>query len=115
MAIPKLYAPVFTAERLYAMHDAILELHGESPFSEWLEGIPRDADAGRPITKIDVGPYIERARDALRAHRTQVDPDGFWFRVPTELLVDIYPYEDFELMASRVGPDGPGDDLFART
>ena len=50
----------------------------------------------------------------MRAHRTQVDPDGFWFQVPTELIREVYPYEDFELLESRVGPDSDGDGLFSR-
>jgi mycothiol S-conjugate amidase len=113
--VAKLYAPVFSVSRLYAIHDAMLERYGESPFADWLTDIPRDADSDREITQVDVAEHVERGRDALRAHRTQVDPDGFWFRVPTEVVVEVYPYDDFELLATRVGPDGPGDDLFART
>ena len=51
---------------------------------------------------------MERARDALRAHRTQIDPDGFWFKMPVELVEEIYPYEDFELLASRDPVSAPG-------
>jgi mycothiol S-conjugate amidase len=111
----KLYAPTFSVPRLYALHDAMIERFGESPFADWLTEIPRHAGDERSLTQIDVSDHVERGRDALRAHRTQVDPDGFWFKIPTALVVEIYPYEDFELMATRVGPDEPGDDLFART
>lgn len=112
-SVSKLYAPTFSVPRLYALHDAMIDRFGESPFSDWLSDVPRDVD-DRSLTSVDVSSHIERGRDALRAHRTQVDPDGFWFKVPTEVVVEVYPYEDFELMASRVGPDEPGDDLFAR-
>jgi mycothiol S-conjugate amidase len=61
---------------------------------------------------VDVGDHIERARAALAAHRTQVAPDGPWFRVPLELVREVYPYEDFELLASRVDQDGVVTDLF---
>ena len=60
------------------------------------------------MTSIDVSSTMQRGRDALRAHRTQVDPDGFWFQVPLELVIDTYPFEDFELLASRVTVE-PGE------
>ena len=43
--------------------------------------------------------------DALRAHATQVDPDGFWFRVPLEIQRQVWPTEDFELARSLVDTD----------
>lgn len=112
--IAKLYAPVFTARRIYALHDAMTAAGFDSPFGRWLEHIERGADDHRPITRVDVAGYIDRGRDALRAHRTQVDPDGFWFQVPVDMVRAVYPWEDFELLASRVGPDHPDDDLFSR-
>jgi mycothiol S-conjugate amidase len=56
--------------------------------------------------------YVEQGRDALRAHRTQIDPASAWFQAPSELVEEIYPWEDFELMATRV-PPSHDDDLFA--
>jgi mycothiol S-conjugate amidase len=32
-----------------------------------------------------------------------VDPNGFWFMVPTEVVEEVYPWEDFELIATSVG------------
>lgn len=111
--ISKLYAPVFTARRIYALHDALEAAGMESPFGRWLDQIDRTADDHRPITKVDVSEFIEQSREALRAHRTQVDPDGFWFQVPVDMVQAVYPWEDFELLATRVGPDADGDELFA--
>ena len=85
----------------------------ESPFGRWLERLADQAAADGPVTSIDVSDQIERARDALRAHRTQVDPDGFWFHVPTETVRAVYPLEDFELLDSRVAADEGAGDLFA--
>ena len=65
------------------------------------------------MTRVDVTGYVEQGRDALRAHRTQIDPNGRWFDVPTELIEEIYPWEDFELLASVVPHDPEEDDLFA--
>ena len=65
------------------------------------------------VTRVPVAATIGRGREALRAHRTQVDPDGPWFRVPEDVVTVAYPFEDFELMASRVAPVPGEDDLFA--
>ena len=91
----------------------MLERTGSSPFAGWVERLASGrSDAQEHITKIDVTGYVERGRDALRAHRTQIDPDGFWFQVPTELVEEVYPWEDFELLAATVPVSGNGSDLF---
>jgi mycothiol S-conjugate amidase len=50
---------------------------------------------------------------ALLAHATQIDPDGFWFAIPREIQVEVAPTEDFELVTSFVDSPTPEDDLFA--
>ena len=111
--IGALYAPVFSRERLETLHRTMLERTGSSPFAGWVERIAgRRVDPGRQITKIDVTGFVERGRDALRAHRTQIDPDGFWFQVPTALVEEVYPWEDFELLRATVEVSGNGSDLF---
>ncbi|MFQ5554229.1 MAG: mycothiol conjugate amidase Mca [Acidimicrobiia bacterium] len=114
--VSKLYAPVFTAHRIRTLHAAVEARGLESPFSEWMQRLGEEPE-DRVITSVEVSATIERGREALRAHSTQVDPDGFWFRVPIEVVQDAYPYEDFELLASRVSlraTDGATDaDLFA--
>ncbi len=111
-AIRRLFAPTFTVRRLQHLHDAMLAAGLESPFDDRLKrhGDDPDPELG---AQIDVSPWIEVARDALRAHETQVDPDGFWFKVPADVIRSVYPYEDFELMAARDDPQLPLDDLFA--
>lgn len=101
-AVSKLYAPVFTVRRLTALHNAMLDRGEESPYGEWIDGIDADGDVGKRLTAIEVSATLGRGRDALRAHRTQVDPDGSWFQIPDDLVRATYPYEDLELLASRV-------------
>lgn len=101
--IKKLYAPVFTMDRITTLHQAMLDSVGESPFEIWLERINGISDPERRLTRVDTTGFVELGRDALRAHRTQVDPDGFWFAVPTGLVETVYPWEDFELLYSAVG------------
>jgi len=109
----KLYAPVSTLRRLRALHQAMLDLGLESPFEQRLVRM-KEAGAKDPeITSVPVADTLERARESLRAHATQVDPEGFWFRVPLDVVRAVYPYEDFALLASRVLVTRPEDDLFA--
>ncbi|GMQ93027.1 MAG: mycothiol conjugate amidase Mca [Acidimicrobiia bacterium] len=110
--ITKLYAPVFTGERISVLHRAMLETVGESPFEMWIDRMGAFEYPGRQLTRIDVTGFVDQGREALRAHRTQVDPDGFWFAVPTELVESVYPWEDFELLYSAVGWFQGEADLF---
>lgn len=109
----KLYAPmIFTKEKMTTIHEAMIERTGTSPYDHWMAIIEKSIAPSRDVMRVDVSGYIEQGRDALRAHRTQVDPDGRWFQVPTALIEELYPWEDFEMMASRVGWDADETDLF---
>lgn len=110
--IQKLYAPVFTLERITTLHNAMLESVGESPFEMWLDRLNGIEEPSRKVTRVDVTGLVDIGRDALRAHRTQVDPDGFWFAVPTDVVEAVYPWEDFELLYSSVGWSEGESDLF---
>lgn len=51
--------------------------------------------------------------EALKAHATQVDPDGLWFAIPTHVQREAWPTEDWQLVFSQVPTFIPEDDLFA--
>jgi mycothiol S-conjugate amidase len=107
--IERVYAPVFTVRRIRTLHEAALERGLESPFERWMDSLEDAADE-EPLVRVDVGPWVEVGREALRAHRTQVDPDGLWFKLPTDVVLDAYPYEDFEVLrATSPVPDGVTD------
>jgi len=111
----KLYYSVWSKARILAMHELLLERTGESPFDEtWLD---RPAQDHRITTRIDVSEYIWARRDALLAHATQVDPSSaWWFGLSLEEQAATYPWEDWILARSLVGPIPEGDeerDLFA--
>ena len=68
--------------------------------------------------QVHVGDYAHITRDALAAHRTQVPATATWFRVPVEVLREVYPWEDYTMAATRLGDLHNGDepledDLFA--
>lgn len=111
--VQRVFAPVFTGSRILALHEAMIERTGASPFAAWIERIDSRNEPDRPLTRVDVTGFVEQGRDALRAHRTQIDPNGFWFQVPTAVVEQVYPWEDFELLASARHDDVPAGDLFA--
>ncbi|MDQ3973275.1 MAG: mycothiol conjugate amidase Mca [Actinomycetota bacterium] len=106
------YVSAFSRHRVEALHHACMERGIESPFTGWLERWDPDAD-DPSTTHVDVGDFLAARRQALLAHATQIDPDGMWFRVPDELVREVYPYEDFQLAASLVPTGLPEDSLFA--
>lgn len=114
-AVSKLYYDVtFHLERLTRLHEAALVAHGESPYTEWLENwTDRPPKSDRITTRVDCSEHFGVREAALRAHATQVDPDGMWFKIPVEIHQQVWPTEDFELAASRVPVDLPEVDLFA--
>ncbi len=109
----KLYYDVaFSKQRMVALHEAIVGRGLESPYAEWLERW-KDRDPRNVTTRIPCGEYFPVRDAALQAHATQVDPDGFWFKVPMDLQQEVWGTEDFELARSLVDTDVPEDDLFA--
>jgi mycothiol S-conjugate amidase len=107
----KLYYTMWPRRRMREMHEKFLELGMDSPFDEdRLERMRRD----EPVTtSIDLTGFTAVRSDALRAHATQVDPTSrYWFGLPPEVLHAIYPFDDYFLARSRVGPAGEaaGDD-----
>jgi mycothiol S-conjugate amidase len=113
----KLYYSVWSRLRVETLHQAFLDRGEESPYERWMERWNPD-DEERPITtRIDVGDFLNERRAALLAHRTQIDPDSFWMRLPEDVVREIFPWEEYRLARSLVDttvpPDGFEDDLFA--
>jgi mycothiol S-conjugate amidase len=112
----KLYYTGWSRRRILALHEAYERRGDESPYAQWFErGFP-DRDH-RFTTMIDVGEHLARRRAALLAHRTQVDPEGFWMRLPDHVVRDVFPWEEYVLARSLVTtgvPEGEYEtDLFA--
>jgi mycothiol S-conjugate amidase len=108
------YDRAFSRSRIQALHDATVAAGLVSPYSEWLTRWEKRADPSHRITtRVRCEGYFTIRDAALRAHATQVDPDGTWFGVPMEIQRAVWPTEDFELARSLVDTDLPEDDLFA--
>lgn len=125
--VAKVYYQVsFTRARMKAVHEALIAEGKESPFGAWLADW--DGEGGRTATaRIAAAEYFPQRDAALRAHATQIDPEGFFFALPRDLEARIWPWEEFELVRASVAvpgglasdplPDGATrvyeDDLFA--
>ncbi|WP_408647066.1 hypothetical protein [Tessaracoccus coleopterorum] len=78
-----------------AMHEQGLDCQfphrDEDPFSY-----------GRLTTFVECSRYFPIRDEALRAHATQIDPDGPWFSVPLAIQQAGWPTEDYQLVRSLV-------------
>ncbi|MFC6148001.1 MULTISPECIES: mycothiol conjugate amidase Mca [Mumia] len=110
----KLYYHRWSRARFEAI-DAAMERHGlEPPYKDRLKDWTFDPeDAKRLTTRVPCSDYFGVADDALRAHATQIDPDGHWFAIPQQIRAEAWPTEDYELVTSHVETSLPEDDLFA--
>ncbi len=108
----KVYAATaFPRERILALHGAQLAAGLASTHEEWLA--TRRPDESAPDTRIRCDAWFPRRDAALRAHASQVDPEGDWFDVPVDVERAAYPWEPYLLLVSEVVTRLPEDDLLA--
>ncbi|MDV8068869.1 mycothiol conjugate amidase Mca [Rhodococcus sp. IEGM 1366] len=109
------YSHGFIRKRLELFQEEY-ERRGEPfPMADWLKkGKTERGDMMvRVTTQIACGDYFPQRDDALRAHATQIDPNGSFFAVPLDIQQKIWPTEEFELAKTRVSTSIPETDLFA--
>jgi mycothiol S-conjugate amidase len=111
----------FNPERFRALHFALEEAGLQSPYAAriaaWQEA---DAEGHQPpmpvhrtTTQIDCGDFFEHRDRALLAHRTQIEPNGFFFAVSPDMQRKVWPWEDYTLVDARVETSVPETDFFA--
>ena len=77
---------------------------GVHHFADFLERVGSRPDImERVTTRVECADYFEQRNSALLAHATQIDPNGWFFAAPVEMQQRVWPTEEFELAASRVG------------
>jgi mycothiol S-conjugate amidase len=106
------YDRAFSYAKMRMFHEALLAQGSESPFKDWIDEVDEKEDR-RITTRVDCADWFHVRDDALRAHATQIDPDGSFFALSNELQRSTWPTEDWELARSHVPTDLPEDDLFA--
>jgi len=113
----KLYYDIgWSKERVEALHVAMIERGLESPYEEVMQRWFEHEEKRRVptlTTRVPCADWFERRDAALIAHATQVDPNGWFFKVPLDVQREAWPTEDFELVRSFVDTSVPEDDLFA--
>jgi mycothiol S-conjugate amidase len=118
------YFVSFHGAKFVAFHQEMLRRGMESPytkiFEEWEARAIKAKENGQEerreleiTTQVPCGDYFEIRDQALIAHATQIDPDGFWFRCPLEVQRAVWPTEDYHLARSVTDTELPEDDLFA--
>jgi mycothiol S-conjugate amidase len=109
------YERTMNPRRFTAFHEALRERDPENPLLEQLgEWVERFADRPDLATShVDVHEYFEARDAALRAHASQVPPDSPFFYWPNDLLAEVWPTEDYQLVEARVPTELPESDLFA--
>ena len=64
-------------------------------------------------TQVDVSAQVERKRQALMAHASQMGPEVFFAKMPPALFYRVFGRESFQLVRGPSGALGIEDDLFA--
>ncbi|MGU3431861.1 mycothiol conjugate amidase Mca [Actinomycetes bacterium M1A6_2h] len=109
------YSHGFIRKRMQLFNDEA-EARGvkPGPFTEWLArwGTERDQIMERITTQVECAEYFPVRDEALRAHRTQIDPNGQFFSMPMDVQQKLWPTEEYELARTRVRTSIPENDLF---
>ena len=63
-------------------------------------------------TTIDISPVLERKRDALLAHASQIQ-DSWFSKIPPDIAEGVFGRESFIRASDSTGAPVPEDDLFA--
>jgi mycothiol S-conjugate amidase len=110
------YDRIMNPARFAAVYEALKTTSPEHPlipaFDEmrtWMG----EREAPTVTTRVPVADFFATGNAALRAHSSQVPPDSPFFFWPNEVQRVAWPWEDFELVQSRVDSPLPESDLFA--
>jgi LmbE family N-acetylglucosaminyl deacetylase len=94
--------------------EALREAGIEMPDREITEEEQRQmAEAEERITtSVDIRPVLERKREALMAHASQIQ-DSWFSKIPPEIAADAFGFETFVRVTDTTGAPVPETDLFA--
>jgi LmbE family N-acetylglucosaminyl deacetylase len=71
-----------------------------------------EADERRITTSVDIRSVLDRKREALMAHASQIQES--WFsKIPPEIAAEAFGYETFVRVSDTTGAAVPETDLFA--
>ncbi|WP_435595205.1 mycothiol conjugate amidase Mca [Tsukamurella tyrosinosolvens] len=109
------YSHGFLRGKFQAFADEFEKNGLENPYTEWLARWKDEKNdmMARVTTQVECGEYFPVRDDALRAHATQIDPNGPFFAVPMEWQQRLWPTEEYELAKTVVSSRMPEKDLFS--
>jgi LmbE family N-acetylglucosaminyl deacetylase len=93
-----------------ALRDQGVDIPDREFTAEELQKI--EEDERRITTSVDVGPVLDRKREALRAHASQIQ-DSWFSKLPADISADVFGQETFVRMSDKTGAQLPESDLFA--
>ena len=118
--VAKRYVHTLSRDRMWRIHELLTAQGLASPFGEGALAGPDDLPFGSPdeavTTRVDVGGWLDRKQGAMRAHRSQIADDSFFFNIPDDLADQGFGVEEFVLLSRAGAPatvDAREDDLFA--
>src|SRR5580693_4176385 len=111
----KVYLSTMKGSNWRKIWDALRAAGAEVPAWEDDEERTRRAvqSEERITTTIDIRPVLERKREALFAHGTQINGDSWFGKIPPEIVEEAFGYEYFIRAADTTGAPLPENDLFA--
>ena len=109
------YSHGFLRGKFQAFADEFEKNGLENPYTDWLARWKDEKNdmMARVTTQVECGEYFPVRDDALRAHATQIDPNGPFFVVPMEWQQRLWPTEEYELAKTTVSSRMPEKDLFS--
>jgi LmbE family N-acetylglucosaminyl deacetylase len=107
---PVVYYATMNRDRVAGMRDELADVDWEPP-----EGAPDGTEEmGEPeariTTAVDVLPWIDRKRAAMRAHASQIGEDSFFLAMPERVFSVVWGREWY--IRVRPEPEGAGPDHF---
>lgn len=114
--IDKLYYDrIFNAKRMASVFEQVRVDDPDSPllehFASMMERFGEQPDLA--TTRVPAGDFFDARDAALRSHASQVSPDSSFFFWPNDVQRKAWPFEDYQLIDSKVATAVPEDDLFA--
>lgn len=114
--VPKRYVHALPRSRLLAFQQQMRAAGLPSPFGDEavtsVDELPFGVPDERITAAIDVRTWLDRKRDAMRAHASQIGEDSFFLNLPQDLGAEVFGWEYFVLVEGEPG-GAPEDDLFA--
>lgn len=111
------YDRILNYDRMVSVYRLLKETDPDSPliakFEEMSGWLTRHRQQQPTTTQVPAGAFFDVRDRALRSHASQVAADSSFFFWPNELQQRAWPFEDYQLIESKVSTSVPESDLFA--